>query len=351
MRVLMIEDNQDDITGIIDHCEEKGWEHEVCPDFGNGLLKIDCFDPDVIVLDLQNNEDTTYPGTGIINKIWEKQFRPVCVFSGQIVNSAVEKGHYPSPLIRFIDKGDERPVNDFLDQIEPYIISIKDMQQRTHEAYKRSFDVLEFVIEDKITDANIIAYLCNNRIKDSFSFELEDSALPAWGQYIYPSLSKHFSTGDVVCCQDELNNKSLEEKTYYVIMSPSCDIVHHKISRILAVKCKNIKSLCTDLCLPSHDSKEARKKLSKILNTGYFNRFFILPSLGKILPDLIVDMKDICTIEFGDLDKYKKIISLSSPYCERLVWAYMQNACRPGVPTLDVEKWAERLIPDNGSNE
>ena len=62
-------------------------------------------------------------------------------------------------------------------------------------------------------------------------------------------------------------------------------------------------------------------------------------------------MKDIITIEFDDLVKYKKIISLSSPYCERLVWAYMQNACRPGVPSLDVQRWAEKLIPNKGDKQ
>ncbi len=350
MKVLMIEDNSADVAGIIDYCSEQGWEQEV-KKFDEGLKYIEEFDPDIIVLDLQYKEDESFPGTSIFNSIWDKSFRPVCVFSGQIVNSTLEQDKFPSPLVRFVDKGDESPVKDYLAQIAPYANCIREIQKSMREAFRCSFDVFELIFKDSIKNENVIAYLCTSRMRDSFSFELRDSALPAWGQYIYPSLSEHLSTGDVVCLEDEFKSKAPQDRTYYVIMSQSCDIIHKKIPRVLAVKCKDKKSLRKDLCLLDKDLKSARKKLSSILNTGYSNRFFILPSLGEILPDLIVDMKDICTIEFGDLDKYKKIISLSSPYCERLVWAYMQNACRPGVPTLDVEKWVERLIPDNGSNE
>ena len=349
MKVLMIEDNTDDIAGIIDYCAEQGWEQENKP-FEKGLAYIEEYNPDIIVLDLQDEADDCFPGSSILDKIWNKSFRPVCVFSGQIVNASVDIEKYPSPLIRFISKGDEGPVKEYLSQIAPYTQIIKEMQEKMHEAFRRSFDVLKYVFQDGIRDKNIIAYLCNCRMKDSFSYELQDSTLPAWGQYIYPSLSKHMLTGDVVCLDDDFNNKAPQDRTYYVIISQSCDIVTKRISRILAVKCKDNQILNTALQLPSK-TKDARERLSEYLNAGYEKNLFFLPSFGEILPDLVVDMKDIITIEFDDLVKYKKIISLSSPYCERLVWAYMQNACRPGVPSLDVQTWAEKLIPNKGDKQ
>src|SRR5699024_8089005 len=120
---------------------------------------------------------------------------------------------------RFISKGDEGPVKEYLSQIAPYTQIIKEMQEKMHEAFRRSFDVLKYVFQDGIRDKNIIAYLCNCRMKDSFSYELQDSTLPAWGQYIYPSLSKHMLTGDVVCLDDDFNNKAPQDRTYYVIIS------------------------------------------------------------------------------------------------------------------------------------
>ena len=342
MKVLMIEDNVEDIEGIIDYCKELRWEQET-KSFDEGLRYIEEYDPDIIVLDLQDKVDDSFPGSSILDIIWNKSFRPVCIFSGQIVNASVDGEKYPSPLIRFITKGDEGPVKEYLSQMAPYTPIIRDLQEKMYEAFRRSFDVLNYVFLDKILDKNIIAFLCNCRMKESFSLELQDSTLPAWGQYIYPSLSEHMLTGDVICLDDDFNNKAPQDRTYYVIISQSCDIITKKTSRILAVKCKDSQMLSA-LNLPSK-TKEARERLTKYLNAGYEKNLFFLPSFGEILPELVADMKDIFTIEFYDVKKYKKIISLSSPYCERLVWAYMQNACRPGVPSLDVQRWAEKLIP------
>ena len=342
MKVLMIEDNVEDIEGIIDYCKELRWEQET-KSFDEGLRYIEEYDPDIIVLDLQDKVDDSFPGSSILDIIWNKSFRPVCIFSGQIVNASVDGEKYPSPLIRFITKGDEGPVKEYLSQMAPYTPIIRDLQEKMYEAFRRSFDVLNYVFLDKILDKNIIAFLCNCRMKESFSLELQDSTLPAWGQYIYPSLSEHMLTGDVICLDDDFNNKTPQDRMYYVIISQSCDIITKKTSRILAVKCKDSQMLSA-LNLPSK-TKEARERLTKYLNAGYEKNLFFLPSFGEILPELVADMKDIFTIEFDDVKKYKKIISLSSPYCERLVWAYMQNACRPGVPSLDVQRWAEKLIP------
>mgnify|MGYP004533363029 CR=1 FL=1 len=332
MKVLMIEDNTDDIAGIIDYCIENGWEQEN-KSFEEGLDYIEKYNPDIIVLDLQDKADDCFPGSSILDKIWNKSFRPVCIFSGQLVNAAIIKENYTSPLVYFVNKGDENPVIEYLSKLEPYTNSIRKMQEKMHEAFRRSFDVLQYVFQDEIRDENIIAYLCNCRMKDSFSYELQDSTLPAWGQYIYPSLSEHMLTGDVICSEDDLNSKNQKDRTYYVIISQSCDIITQKISRILAAKCQDKQILNEALSLP-HKIQNARDRLSKYLNAGYEKNLFFLPSFGEILPDLVVDLKDIITIEFDALIKYKKIISLSSPYCERLVWAFMQNACRPGVPSF-----------------
>ena len=349
MKVLMIEDNNADVVGIIDYCSEQGWEQETRR-FDEGLKYIEEYDPDIIVLDLQDKEDDSFPGTSIINCIWDKSFRPVCVFSGQIVNSAVEQDKFPSPLVRFVDKGDESPVKEYLAQIAPYAGCIRAIQKSIREAFRRSFDVFELIFRDGIKNENVIAYLCNSRMRDSFSDVLKDTALPAWCQYIYPSLSENLFTGDVICLQKEFKDKAYNERQYYVVLSQSCDIINNNLSQIVVAKCSDTGSIKQKLSLPCSVTK-AMDRLIGILNFGYQNNYFFLPSFGELLPNLIVDMKDISTISKENLSNYSKIISLSSPYRERLVWAYMQNACRPGVPTLDVETWAKNIIPDNGSNE
>ena len=151
MKVLMIEDNTDDIAGIIDYCMEQGWEQEN-KSFEEGLAYIEEYNPDVIVLDLQDKADDCFPGSSILDKIWNKSFRPVCVFSGQIVNAAIIKENYTSPLVCFVNKGDEAPVIEYLSKIEPYTSSITKMQKKMHEAFRRSFDVLQYVFQDGIAE-------------------------------------------------------------------------------------------------------------------------------------------------------------------------------------------------------
>lgn len=345
MKVLMIEDNVDDIAGIIDFCAEQGWEQEN-KSFDEGLEYIEECNPDIIVLDLQDKADDCFSGSSILDAIWNKSFRPVCVFSGQIVNASVDEGKYPSPLIRFINKGDENPVKEYLSQIAPYTQIIKEMQNKMHSAFRDSFGVLEYVIKDNILDENIIGYLCNNRIREFFSNEDEEIKLPPWGQYIYPVLSKSFVTGDIVCKKAEYDPNST--KCFYAVLSQSCDLAYKKVNGVLLAECDSIEVIKQKY--PGENFTQ--KELISLLNEGFSRKYYPLPELKGVIPDLVVNLKKIIVVETKEFFKeYKAIVSLSSPYRERLVWAYMQNACRPGVPTLDAEKWAKKILQDEEDEE
>lgn len=339
MKVLMIEDAQNDIEGIVEHCKEKKWDYRVCS-FEKEFEEIEEFDPDVIILDLQKKEDESFPGSSLIKTIWEKSFRPFCVFSGQIVDSVIEKEEFPSPLVKFINKGDESPVIEYLSKIEPYIEVISNMQKEMKSAFRRSFDVFDQIFSDGITDGQIITYLCNTRMKNAFMLDLQGKVLPAWAQYEFTLLSNEFTTGDIICSK-EYDEKDINDRIYYVILSQSCDIIHKKVDRIIVAKCQNIKKV-----IEKFELGKSKDRLKGYLNMGYFNNYFFLPSFLGRIPELAVDLKDIITIERENLKEFVKIISLSSPYTERLIWAYMQNACRPGVPSLDVETWAKKIMSD-----
>ena len=38
--------------------------------------------------------------------------------------------------------------------------------------------------------------------------------------------------------------------------------------------------------------------------------------------------------------------SVSSPFREQIVWAYMINSCRPGMPDRDMTTWAEGIMTE-----
>lgn len=67
---------------------------------------------------------------------------------------------------------------------------------------------------------------------------------------------------------------------------------------------------------------------------------------------MTVDLKKVELVAISDIalslstcgnHPYVRIISIDSPFREQIVWAHMQNSCRPGVPDRDTENWAMEL--------
>lgn len=342
MRILMIEDQRDNIEGIIDFCSDEKYDCKV-KNFEEGVSYIERYNPDIIILDLKNNIDERFEGCDILDKVWEKSFRPVCVFSGQINESTIEKAKFNSPLIKFIDKGDETPVKEYIKRIAPYVDCISAVKEKTNEAMRHAFDFFDLAIDDNITNANVMSKLCGDRIKAYFDNENNDIDMPAWSQYVYPVLNEDFLNGDIIKLKGA-NNGIDHAENYFVILSQSCDICHKNISEVLVAHGETIEKLVSK----GRTSQKQKAKCVKILNTGYEGQYFPLPGLSMQMPDLVIDLKKISLIKIDQINEsYEKVASLTSPYKERLMWAYMHNACRPGVPDLAVEKWLEKLCAQN----
>lgn len=132
-------------------------------------------------------------------------------------------------------------------------------------------------------------------------------------------------------------------KCFYAVLSQSCDLAYKKVKGVLLAECDSIEVIKQK----NPGENFTQKELISLLNEGFSRKYYPLPELKGVIPDLVVNLKKIIVVETKEFFKeYKAIVSLSSPYRERLVWAYMQNACRPGVPTLDAEKWAKKILPD-----
>ena len=54
MKLLIIEDDADDVKEIIDHAVEKQWEME-CLGFKEGLNAMDSYNPDIVILDIKDD--------------------------------------------------------------------------------------------------------------------------------------------------------------------------------------------------------------------------------------------------------------------------------------------------------
>ena len=345
MKILFFEDREEDIQGIVDYCVDQ--EYEYCHDkFVDGSSKIEEYDPDIIIVDLKNAQDN-FEGCSILEKIWEHRFRPTCVFSGQINESTIENEQYPSPLIEFITKGNERPVIDFIEKMAPYVQCIREVQEETYKAMRRSFDFFNLAIKDGITDSSKLAALCGNRIKAYFDNENSNNDLPIWSQYIYPSINEEFSTADIIRLKNPLSDVDYENN-FFVVLTQSCDMAHGKVKFVLLAKCFPIERILKVNKGNGVVYERTKEELQTVFNTGFLNQWVPLPGIEGVMPDIAVNLKNLILIKLRDLpNNYQKVVSLSSPYKERLIWAYMQTACRPGVPDLAVEGWIDSLCPQS----
>ena len=345
MKILFFEDREEDIQGIVDYCDDQ--EYDYCHDkFVDGSSKIEEYDPDIIIVDLKNAQDN-FEGCNILEKIWEHRFRPTCVFSGQINESTIEKEQYPSPLIEFITKGDEKPVIDFIEKMAPYVQCIREVQEETYKAMRRSFDFFNLAMKDGITDSSKLAALCGNRIKAYFDNENSNNDLPIWSQYIYPTINEEFSTADIIRLKNPLSDVDYENN-FFVVLTQSCDMAHGKVKFVLLAKCFPIERILKVNKGNGAVYERTKEELQTVFNTGFLNQWVPLPGIEGVMPDIAVNLKNLILIKLRDLpNNYQKVVSLSSPYKERLIWAYMQTACRPGVPDLAVEGWIDSLCPQS----
>jgi len=344
MKVLFIEDDESAVQGIKDFCDDKGYSYEH-PPFEDALSYIEKYDPDILVLDLKNNDTDGFEGCDILDKAWEYNFRPTCVFSGQIVPSTIEQEKYRSPLIRFVDKGNDNPVKKFIEDIAPYTSCIRAVRIETHKAMRKSFDFFNLAMKDGITDSNKLAALCGNRIKAYFDNENSNNDLPIWSQYIYPSINEEFSTADIIRLKNPLTDVDYENN-FFVILTQSCDVAHSKVKSVLLAKCFPIDRILRVNKGNGDIYERTNEELKTIFNTGFLNQWVPLPGIEGVMPDVAINLKSLFLIKLRDLpNNYQKVLSLSSPYKERLIWAYMQTACRPGVPDLAVEEWVDSLCP------
>lgn len=367
MRVLIVDDNELSVKGIKDHCEDNNWEC-IITDFDTCYKEIMTFNPDVVVLDwcVTPGDDSGMP---VLKSIWMNGYRPIVIFSGNTDTITLDEEFKNTDLVQIITKGNEEPVKDFLDKyVNNYgaLSSFREeMGKSIIEAF-RAISPIQKASKEYIGD-EVLQYILTKRAVNYFDFQETEKSLPPWAIYMYPPvLKKSLSVCDIV--RKTHKNINLSECgnaiEYSVILTPSCDLFTSekrsaKVENVLCAKCVEAKVLVNQFGDISGTSKKAdghREKLKSVLNAGYKDNLVPLPPMEKVLPNLIIDMKSLETLDIKRIAKgledytsvpenydYVRICSIDSPFKEQIVWAYLNNACRPGVPDRDMDWWIKKI--------
>jgi hypothetical protein len=196
-------------------------------------------------------------------------------------------------------------------------------------------------------------------IDDATSFGGEYSH--AWEQYIFPVLTTHPITGDVL---RDTTGQAEDPVSFRVVLTPTCDMVVRnekcKVDNILAAKCEPPLKFISDGIVPQPTNKsDLKKRLKSALNEAHQAGFVILPSCPGAVPLASVNLRALELIPVSDIGpgkKFARVASIDSPFREQMMWAYTQIGCRPGLPPRDTkllinslaELWAPP--PSQGEN-
>ena len=148
MKVLIIDDIEDSVKGIIDSCDENGWEGKLS-DFKEAYYNILDFDPDVIVLDWREDAENIDKGESILNKIWSITFRPVIVFTANAAVMDISSKSSQSTMLKIIDKGDEEPVIRYLRELNKFSDQLSLYRENMSRALIESLNSIEHLKKEK----------------------------------------------------------------------------------------------------------------------------------------------------------------------------------------------------------
>lgn len=359
MKVLIIDDIPDTVKDILDYCEEQHWEKELVG-FGDAYKYLLEFDPDIIILDWVNDADKIDVGNNILDHIWNVCFRPIIIFSANATVIDISDKMKESSFLKVISKGDEQPVIDFLRDTQKFVSALATYRKDMGKAIISSLNSVDLMKSEDDIEDNAVGYVLSKRTSAFFDKELTGELSPSWVQYLCPPVN------DQLCVCDVIRKKSLETsldnlghpEEYLLVLTPSCDMVSEpgrnpKVTHVLCARCfpKELFHGCGLSSAPSNGS--VKSTISK-LNLGYSNSYVAIPGFAKIIPYMTVDLKKLELIALNKIapslqqddesDEYVRVASIASPFREQIVWAHMQNACRPGVPDRNTELWAKEIL-------
>jgi hypothetical protein len=360
LKLLFIEDQPDSVEPVIIRMEKtKGgvFKCEV-KNFNEAEEAINTFSPDIVILDLLvgSPAESEVIGDKTFNFLWDKRFCPIVIYSAAPDRFNDDRKNHP--FVKSVQKGKDSlaELEAIISELQPHVEVLREAEEDIKKLSAFALrDVAPFVF-DVFTDAyqrREVILRCGRRYLAALMDDLSrhGQELESWEQYIIPPISECPQLGDVMIKKDA--DTSVPEN-FYVVLSPSCDLVktddrNPKVENVLVAKCCPIKDGLNSVGLKDIS---ADKMIERVLSQGHFQSIIPFPSLEGYIPHFAADLRKLALIPFEEIgDRYLRIASIDSPFRELVSWAYMQIACRPGLPDRDLDSWAKDInkqIKNNG---
>lgn len=359
LKLLFVEDEPDVVEPIqhLIHRTQRSSEFEIkITEFQDAESEIVSFSPDVVILDLLVRGASAEPenqGQHTLDFIWNTHFCPVVVYATEPAMCSDE--YRKHPFVATVKKGSRSPhaLLKELDAFRPQIDALKMAEGLVRRSFAEAMrEVAPYAFEafsDAARRTQTITRSGRRRLAALMDEAATDGApLESWEQYLFPPVRDDIQLGDVL---REKTKSGDDPTSFRVVLTPSCDLVQGatrrpKVTEVLVSKCCSIR---TGLDRAGLKGVASAKLKNTVLPSGYFGAFIPFPRLKDKIPPMVADLRDLQLIDFKEIGPEKRFVrvaSVDSPFRELVSWAYLQTACRPGLPDRNMESWGEEIMQD-----
>ncbi len=361
MNLLFVEDEPEMVKPVIRLIERK-LEDMNCKvvDFDIAVDTIQSQQPDIVVLDLLVGGASATPnieGLKTRDFIWDYRFCPIIVYSAEpeIYNERYEK----HPFVSCIKKGGSsaHELLEALVALRPHVAALKEAESHIGQQFAlamRTVAPYAFSTFEDPERRNETIIRSGRRRLAAFMDNLskDGERLAGWEQYLYPPVSLDTQLGDILWLID---GKPNDPSSYRIVLTPSCDLVNSgrrspKVRRVLVARCQTMKEGLDSTALCDMKPKKLQDRLEKdMLSKGHLGEVIPLPAIEGVLPIMAANLKDLELIPIEDIgvsdaDCFIRVASIDSPFRELVSWAYLQVACRPGLPDRNFGAWRDEIL-------
>lgn len=344
---------------------------ETCSKFPQAFEMLERFRFDMVILDLKDDDvalpddNAELPGLKIFAQIRNRRFLPVVFYTAlpERVRDRV------SPFVRVVEKtkgilGIRTEVRTVLGTHLPSLSRHLEDEQR---AYMWDFMDSHWKELTKSHERIDLTYLLARRLAFSlrgpmirkFAGQIggdvpaTDHDVHPMEMYVAPPVKGIRLAGDIVkITRDTKVTKDGTEviepkETWHIVLTPSCDFEQCKADSVLLARCFRLieQDEYVKWKKVNPPSNGATKDLQALIGDnrgGQRDRFKFLPATF-FMPDLIVDLQQLESIQKDELEKFTAVASLDSPYAESLLARFSRYYGRLGTPNLDKEIVINRL--------
>ena len=324
---------------------------------------------DVVILDVRlgsleeegiSVEDES--GVRTLEGIRARRFVPIIFWTGLPGGVA----HLAEPLVSVLEKTQGLPelMKGVCDVFATRLPAVNRALRLLVEDEQRRY-MWEFVAQhwqelEPVGDYTAVAYLLARRLARSISGPgIETLARSLGGgdqvsplaadihpveMYIQPPIAEAaLQVGDL------LKGNTSSREGWWVVLTPSCDILNKKAEYVLLAEADPLDEHRTMVDWRAAEQKgalkAARKEVEQLVSQrtgGQSDRWLFLPAAINV-PDLVVDMQRLASVSREGAEALEHVASLDSPFAEEAVNRFSRYYGRIGTPNFDSGPILDRL--------